>query len=108
MRTRTSVVPFAFLNKRYYLGFRHPFGFKVLQTFQVSNLSATNVWHDGEGDEMMTTNRLMQISAGSERLEVRRYEDTDEGVDLEWIQKHCVERTDQGGSSKIGCAHLSG
>ena len=44
----------------------------------------------------MTTNRFVQISAGSERLEVRSYEEADEGVDLERVQKHCVERPDQG------------
>ena len=41
------------------------------------------------------TNRFVKISTGSERLEIRRYEDADEGINMERIQEYWVERTDQ-------------
>ena len=41
------------------------------------------------------TNRLMKIRAGSKRLEIRRYEDADKGVDLDRIQEYCVGNPDQ-------------
>lgn len=44
---------------------------------------------------MTMTNRFVKIGAGSERPEIRRYEDTDEGVNLDRIQENCVGRTDQ-------------
>jgi len=45
---------------------------------------------------MMTmTNRLVKISPGSERLEIRRYEDTDEGINLNRIQEYCGGKADQ-------------
>ena len=36
----------------------------------------------------MVTHRLVKISAGSERLEIRRYEYADEWVDLNGVQEH--------------------
>ena len=38
----------------------------------------------------VTTNRFVEISAGSERLEIRRYEDSDERIDLNRVQEDCV------------------
>ena len=51
----------------------------------------------------VTTNRFVEISAGSERLEIRRYEDSDERIDLNRVQEDCVGKADQATvSSKIG------
>jgi len=38
---------------------------------------------------VVTTNRFVKISAGSERLEIRRYEDADERIDLNGVQEDC-------------------
>ena len=43
----------------------------------------------------MTTNRFVKISASSERLEIRRYEDADERIDLNRVQEYCVGEADQ-------------
>jgi hypothetical protein len=43
----------------------------------------------------MMTHRLVKIAAGSERLEIRRYEDADERINLYRIQEYYVGRTDQ-------------
>lgn len=43
----------------------------------------------------MMTNRFVKISAGSERLEIRRYEHADEGINLERVQEYWDERADQ-------------
>jgi len=44
---------------------------------------------------MAMTNRFVKISAGPERLEIRRYEDADGGINLERIHEYWVERMDQ-------------
>lgn len=44
----------------------------------------------------MMTNRLMKLNAGPERLEIRRYENADEGINPDWVQEHCVGKADQG------------
>lgn len=44
---------------------------------------------------MTMTNRFVKIGACSERREIRRYEDTDEGVNLNRIQEYCVGKADQ-------------
>ena len=44
---------------------------------------------------VVTTNRFVKISASSERLEIRRYEDADERIDLNRVQEYCVGKADQ-------------
>ena len=43
----------------------------------------------------MMTNRFVKIGAGSERLEIRRYKDSDEGINMERVEEYWVERADQ-------------
>ena len=84
-RSRTSVVPFAFFDEGRNLRFRHPFCLKVLQAFDLVlqriryGMTANSV--------MVMTHRFVKISTSPERLEIRRYEDADEGVDLNGIQE---------------------
>ena len=52
---------------------------------------------------VVTTNRFVKKSASSERLEIRRYEDSDERIDLNRVQEDCVGKADQATvSSKVG------
>ena len=87
-------MPFAFLHEGCNLRLRHPLGFKVLQALDLANLPQRMRYSTAETSVMMVTHRLMKISAGSERLEIRRYEDTDEGINLNGIQDYWVGRMD--------------
>ena len=44
---------------------------------------------------MTMTYGFVKISAGSERPEIRRYEDADEGVNLNRIQEYWIGKVDQ-------------
>lgn len=44
---------------------------------------------------MTVTHRFVKKTAGPERLEIRRYEDADEGIYLNRVQEHWAGRTDQ-------------
>jgi len=91
-RTHTPVVPFAFFDEGRSLKFRHPLGLEVLQVFEL----AQPIGYGTRPKAMMTmTNRFVEISAGPECLEIRRYENTDEGVNPNRIQEYCAGRTDQ-------------
>lgn len=48
----------------------------------------------------------MKISTGSERFKIRRYEDADEGINLNGVQEHCVGRMDQ--ATRVGIEGLAG
>lgn len=43
----------------------------------------------------MMTNRFVKVSTGSERLEIRRYEDADEGINPDRIQEYYAGKADQ-------------
>jgi hypothetical protein len=75
-------VPFAFFDECCNLEFRHSLGLKVLRMFESAKLGY------GTMARAVMTNRFVKGSSGSERLEIRRYEDTDEGINMEWVQEH--------------------
>ena len=84
-------MPFAFLNKCCNLEFRHPLCLKVLEAFESAKIG----YGTTPKAVMAMTNRFVKISADPERLEIRRYEDTDKGINLNRIQEYWVGRKDQ-------------
>lgn len=81
-------MPFAFFDEGCDLRFRHPFGLKVLQTFGLASLPQRIRYGMMVNSAMAMTHRFVKVSAGSERFEIRRYEDADEGIDLNGIQQY--------------------
>ena len=84
-------MPFAFLNKCCNLEFRHPLCLKVLEAFESAKIG----YGTTPKAVMAMTNRFVKISADPERLEIRRYEYADGGINMERVHKYWVERTDQ-------------
>ena len=50
---------------------------------------------DSTRTKAMMTNRFVKVSTGSERLEIRRYEDADEGINPDRIQEYYAGKADQ-------------
>ena len=88
-------MPFAFFDECCNLELGHPFGLEILQASELENFPPP-IGYGTRTKAMITmTNRFVKISAGSERLEIRRYEDTDKGINLNRIQEYWVGRKDQ-------------
>lgn len=86
----TSIVPFAFLDEGCDLRFRHLLGLKILKSLESVNLAARIEYGTIANEVTTMTHRFMKVGTGSQRLEIGRDEDTDEGVNLNWVQKHCA------------------
>lgn len=84
-------MPFAFFNKGRDLRFRHSFSLEVLQKCESTNLQSP-IGYSITANAVMMTHGFVKIAAGPERLEIRRYENADEGINLNRIQEHCVGR----------------
>ena len=76
-------MPFAFFDECCGLEFRHPLGLKVLRAVKSAKIGYVML-----AKAMMMTNRFVKIGPGSERLEIRRYADADEWINMERVQEY--------------------